>query len=183
MPSLVYALDISISMDKIYSNFKPSKLQASINSVAISARRAIIEEGLKTGLVVFAEWAVPLVYPTRNISHFLSALRLLGRTFLGSAPGDAVVEAVKVMRALHDHKKVVAVITDGDYNMGVPLEYALSYAKQSGVDLYIFVIGQIEETQLAGPYHQYKDIAHWVEVGSYEDLTSGLVKLVGGVSR
>ena len=179
MPLIVYALDVSISMAKSYSDMTPSKLVASIDSLLTAAKRAV-ENGWRIGLTLFAGWTLPVIPPTYNYRSFLRALRHVDKAYLGSAPGTAIVESVKLMRFLPDPRKDIVLITDGDYNAGVPVGHAISYARLNGINLHIMLLALPEHTPIASIYEKYREDADWIIVSRKAELDAALLSMVEG---
>jgi uncharacterized protein (DUF58 family) len=171
MASTVILLDVSLSMGRPYADFLPTKLAVTTASVA-KAVSNLIEERHKVGLVFFASWVLPIVPPTRDQRRLYRALLLIDRTFEGSAPGEAIIEGIRLLRPLPDAEKNLVLITDGDYNIGIPLPYAIEAARLNDIKLHIVHIGDPSETKL-GPLHEpYAEKAEWHIVqdrGSFMD--------------
>lgn len=145
----VYVIDASLSMGKGYADFRPSKLVAIISLVSKVAARKIELKRDRVGIVAFYGLAFPILPPTGNVEAVMRSLSLLTRTGEGSAPGDAIIEAVKLLRGTH-RKKEIILLTDGDLNMGAPLELATVFAVNSGVKPCIITIGQRDKIRIAG---------------------------------
>jgi len=139
---VVFVIDSSLSMGRQYSDFRPSKLKASAEVVARASRLAMEKHGDRVGVVVFNANVIPLLYPTSDYRKLVRTLAAVGHVGEGSALGDAVIEAVKMLRgALHRDKLIVA-ISDGELNVGAPLSLATLYAANSEASLCIVVIGR-----------------------------------------
>lgn len=126
-------------MGKPYGDLVPSKLAAVLETIAFVGRR-VLERGASLGLVVFHESAVPILPLTRSYGDFVNALSVITKTYEGSSLGDGIVWGVKILRHHRGHKVLIAV-TDGEITGGVPLSLALAFAKSSGVDTRILLIG------------------------------------------
>jgi len=139
---VVFVLDSSLSMGRQYSDFRPNKLKASAEVVARVARLAMEKRGDRVGVIVFNAHVIPLLHPTNNFEVLVRTLAAVGHVGEGSAPGDAVIEAVKMLRGTLHREKLVVAITDGELNVGAPLSLAALYAANSGARLCIVVIGR-----------------------------------------
>jgi Mg-chelatase subunit ChlD len=179
MKVFVYAVDASISMEKSYADMVPSKLYTAVEAVLLASKR-LIQKQYRVGLVIFAGRALPLTYPTNDINIVNTAIGSINRTFEGSAPGDAVIESVKLLRPLryYPDKKVI-VVTDGDYNMGAPLENAIVYARSSGVKVAFITIGALSQVKIASTLESLKEdkLVDWYHVQGKTDLYSKLFQV------
>ncbi len=141
MYNIVYVVDTSLSMRRSYNDLMPNKIEAVKESLIRVSSRVIDKiKDSRIGLVVFYGYAFPLLRLTRNkrsIITTISRLRILGE---GSAPGNGLIEAVKIMRGSNGVKKAI-IITDGGFNEGIPLDIASIYASNSGVRVDMIVIG------------------------------------------
>jgi len=141
----VFVIDISPSMGKSYQDCKPSKLQAVKEILAYNVSRVLDEiRGLRTALVVFYGLAFPVLMPTEDLKLFLKSISLLEIGGPGSAPGNGLIEAVKVVRRSKREKEVV-LITDGGFNEGIRLDHAAIYAKNANVKVHIIALGEISK--------------------------------------
>jgi len=136
-------------MRKSYNDFIPSKLET-VKEVLVHIISRLIEENndMRVGAVAFYGSALPLLPLTRDkksVIDTLSRLRILGE---GSAPGNGLVEAVKLMRRARGFKKTI-IVTDGGFNAGIPLDIAALYARNMAVKTSIIVIGsQVKDTDI-----------------------------------
>ena len=178
MTTAIIALDVSISMAKSYADIGPTKLDASIEAVAAAGKRLVMGGG-RVGIVIYARWAMPLVYPTKDARLIMRGLSALTRTFEGSAPGDAIVESVRMLYGIHDPDKRIILVTDGEYNTGVPLEHAVVLALNSGIRLIVVLIGDIEEARIGEIRDKFGDSIEWHSVSSRSGLLSALMRATG----
>jgi len=140
------ALDISLSMDEPFSDMIPSKLQTSKEAIALLAQR-ITARGSRIAITLFHSKPIPLLPPTSDYKIVIRALADLNIVGEGSALGDGVVEAVKILRLSRGRDKIVVAITDGGVTEGVPVKAAVLYAKYTGVPLRVIVLNKrVEET-------------------------------------
>jgi len=145
--NIVFLIDTSLSMRKSYNDLTPNKLSAVRDAVDYVAIKMLKEKNMpvKLGMTVFFGKAYPLLCPTRDYALVLDALSRLRIMGEGSAPGDGVIVSVKILRRVHGSKYVI-MITDGGFNMGIPLDVAAIYAKNSSVRLVIVSIGKIKDS-------------------------------------
>lgn len=144
----IYVIDASLSMGKGYADFRPNKLAAVVRLISQVAMRKIHVRKDRVGLVVFYGLAFPVLPPTENTEAVMRSLSLITKTGEGSALGDAIIEAAKLLRGSHRRKEIV-VLTDGDLNMGAPLELAIVFAVNTGNNLCIITIGQREKIKIS----------------------------------
>ena len=146
---LMFVVDSSISMGKSYSDFRPSKLAAGLDLIGKIARLRILQ-GWRVGLIIYFAFIVPLLPPTHDYQRLVSTLSKLGYVGEGSAMGDAIIEAVRILRALpSQRRKKIVVLSDGESNIGSPVELAALYARNTGIPVCIVVIGRRERVPLA----------------------------------
>jgi len=120
------AIDISLSMGEPFSDMIPSKLQASKEAVALLAQRVTVG-GSRIAITLFHEKPIPLLPLTNDYKVILRALVELDFTGEGSALGDGIVEAVKMLRASRGRDRLVVVLTDGGVTEGIPVKAAVLY--------------------------------------------------------
>ena len=134
-------------MRKPYNDLTPNKLAIVRDAVDYIVMKMLkgINKPVKIGMTVFFGKAYPLLHLTRDyglVLDALSRLRIMGE---GSAPGDGVIISVKILRRVYGGKDIV-MITDGGFNMGIPLDVASIYAKNSSVRLTIVSLGKIRDS-------------------------------------
>lgn len=144
----IYVIDASLSMGRGYSDFRPNKLTAVVNLVSKAGIRKIQVRRDRVGIVVFYGLAFPVLPPTDDPEALMRSLSLITNTGEGSALGDAIIEAAKLLRGSHRAKEII-VLTDGDLNMGAPLELAVLFSWNTGSRLCIITIGQKEKIKVA----------------------------------
>lgn len=144
----IYVIDASLSMRKAHADFRPNKLLAIVNLVSKAAARKIQELKGRVGLVAFYGIAFPILPPTDRLEAVMRSLSLITRTDEGSAIGDAIIEAAKLLRGSHRRKEII-VLTDGDLNMGAPLELAVAFAHNTGCWTCIITMGQKDRIKIA----------------------------------
>lgn len=178
MTAVVYAVDVSISMGKSYGDFLPHKLAASLSALAISAKRILSRKG-KIGLVLFAGYASPVVPLTTDYNVLARALSMITRTYEGSAPGDAIVESVKLLRRTYTSKKKIIIISDGEFNTGTPIEHASIYARNMGVDLHYVTIGALQQVKIKGILRELTErkLLEWNHANTKSSLISLLMNI------
>ncbi len=178
MPAIVYAVDVSISMAKSYGDFLPHKLAASLSALAISAKRILSRKG-KIGLVLFAGYASPVVPLTTDYDVLTRALGMITKTYEGSAPGDAIVESVKLLRRTYTSKKKIIIISDGEFNTGIPIEHASLYARNKGIDVHYVTVGAPQQVKIKGILRELTDrkLLEWNHANSKNALISLLLSI------
>lgn len=137
---IVFTIDISLSMKRPFSDMRPSKISTVLQQLSIISNRIIKYNKDRIGIIAFYNKAVPLLHPTNDIIKINRTLSMISKTFEGSAPGDAIIEAVKILRNSIRNKRII-MITDGDYNAGIPLDLSIIYAINHNVDVNILTLG------------------------------------------
>ncbi len=141
------ALDISLSMGEPFSDMIPSKLQASKEAIAFLAQR-VTTGGSRISITLFHGRTIPLLPLTNDYRVIVRALADLDVVGEGSALGDGIVEAVKILRLSRGRDRIVVVLTDGGVTEGVPVKAAVLYAKYSNIPLKIMVLNRRVEDSL-----------------------------------
>ena len=178
---LVFVVDSSISMGKAYSDFRPSKLAAGLDVLGKIARLRIIQ-GWRVGLVIYFAFIVPLLPPTHDYEKFVSTLSKLGYLGEGSAMGDAIIEAVRMLRNTpSQRRKKIVVLSDGESNIGSPVQLAALYARNSEISLCIIVIGRRDRIPLASVLDWISEagIGEWRVVESVSEAEQALAECTG----
>lgn len=176
----VAVIDVSLSMGKGYGDLLPSKLEAAKEAVAFIAGRLLSSRPSRLGVVVFHDRAFPLIPLTSDYKLIIRGLSELDFTGEGSAGGDGIVEAVKMLRLI-SRRRVVAVITDAGFNAGIPLEAAALYSKNMGVDLTIITVGQKPQgDQRASIESAVRRGARWIHASRKIELLNA-VRVAFGV--
>ncbi len=181
MPAVVYAVDVSISMAKSHGDFLPHKLAASLSALAISAKRILSRKG-KIGLVLFAGYASPVVPLTTDYDVLARALGMITKTYEGSAPGDAIVESVKLLRRTYTSEKKIIIISDGEFNTGTPIEHASLYARNMGIVVHYVTVGALQQVKIKGILRELTDrkLLEWNHANSKNLLISLLMNVSKG---
>jgi len=177
---VVLVLDLSISMKKPVGSFVPSKLSAMLGAVGQAARFVLGESKNRVGLVGFFAFVVPLLEPTDDYDKIVATLARIDYTGEGSALGDAIIEAVKLLRRSYREKQVI-VVTDGELNVGSPLELASLYARNSGVTTCIITMGFREKVPLREKLEEVaaQGLIRWKHASSVEELSRHLLNCLG----
>ncbi len=175
----VAVIDISLSMAKPHGDMLPSKLEAAKEAVAHAAYRLLDGKASRLGVVVFHDRAFPLIPLTRDYKRFISSLSRLTFTGEGSAAGDGVVEAVKMLRRT-PRPRIVAVFTDAGFNAGIPLEAAAVYAANMGTRLTVITLGKQpsgDERALLEGISRYG--ASWIHASTRMELLAAARRALG----
>lgn len=153
---LSIALDVSLSMGERYSDMVPSKLEASKEVIAAFSMRAI-ERGHRVALAIFYDRAAPVLPLSSDHRAVVKALSEIDFTEEGSALGDGVVEAVKMLRG-SKREKVVIAVTDGGVTGGVPLRAAALYAMHSGSKLILAILNREAPEELRDELERSREV-------------------------
>ncbi|MCX8195506.1 MAG: VWA domain-containing protein [Acidilobaceae archaeon] len=172
---IAFALDVSLSMGERYADLTPSRLEASKEAIAMFASRAI-QAGTRVAIALFHERSIPLLPLTSDYRSLMKALAEVNFVKEGSALGDGVVEAVKLLRG-GKREKAALVFTDGGITEGVPLKAAALYARFSGVKLAVLVLNG----ELRGDVAE--DFRAASEVGAEVHLVDSRQKLLSLTAR
>jgi Ca-activated chloride channel family protein len=177
---VVWALDVSRSMGRSYETFRPSKLSVAKEAIAYASGRLLERRGYRVGLVVFHGRAVPVLHPTDSIDMLLSTLAMINSLGEGSAGGDAVAEAVKMVRR-SGRKRRVVMVTDAGFNTGIPLPIAAVYARNAGVVLEIVTIGARPGEQTTKMLQDAATLTggSWRHAQTQDELYKILLEVVG----
>ncbi len=144
----VILLDVSLSMGKGYGDLRPSKLDASKEALLLLASRLLENPSNRIGIVVFFGRSLPVLPLTSDKSKLVKTVYRINFVEEGSAPGDGIVDSVKMLRRSKEgRKKGIVLITDGDINLGIPLEAALLYANNAGIKMYTITVGEKPKTE------------------------------------
>jgi len=144
----VILLDVSLSMGKGYGDLRPSKLDASKEALLLLASRLLGNSSNRVGIVVFFGRSLPVLPLTSDKSTLVKTVYRINFTEEGSAPGDGIVDSVKMLRRSREGRsKGIVLITDGDINLGIPIEAALLYASNSGVRIFTITVGEKPRTE------------------------------------
>lgn len=178
LEDLVLIIDISPSMGKSYQDMKPSKLYSVKEALAYFAPKIIEQRKVRMGIVAFYGIAFPMLDLSDDRKKIIRTISLLDVGGPGSAPGDGLIEATKMLRSSVREKRAL-LLTDGGFNEGIKLDYAALYASNSGVKVDIIVIGEPEKGD-----KETIDLAtkltrgNVYEVKNKSDLFSILTKLI-----
>jgi Ca-activated chloride channel family protein len=138
---VVVALDVSPSMARPTEHVKPSKLSVARDALAYAVSRMLTRNPTaRVGLVLFYGHAYPVLPLTNDLRAFSRTLALAKVLGSGTAPGDALIASVKMLRRSVGERRVV-IVTDGGFNEGIRLDYAAYYAKNSSVVVDVVTIG------------------------------------------
>ncbi len=140
---LVMVIDTSYSTGESISGFG-KKIDAIRDAILVAARRFLEQRGNRLGVIVFYGRAYPILPLSNDIDIALRVIRSIRVLGEASAPGDGLIEAVKLLRRarLIAEKKVV-IVTDGGFNEGIPLDLAAIYAKNMNTKVNVVTLGTL----------------------------------------
>ncbi len=176
---VVFVVDISPSMGKPYEGFKPSKISVVRDALAYIGSKLLDGNATRVGIVVFYRYAFPILPLTSDKSKFLSTIPLVKVGGSGSAAGNGLIEAVKLLRR-SVRERVAILLTDGGFNEGIKVDHAAIYAKNMSVKAYIVTIAE-------GPKGSVKEMIQsaasitggaWIHVTSRQSLFSTLTSIL-----
>lgn len=180
---IVFVVDISPSMGKPFEGFKPSKISAVRDALAYVGSRLLELGTARVGVVVFYRYAFPILPLTTEKSKLLSTIPLLKVGGSGSAAGNGLIEAVKMLRR-SVRERVAVVISDGGFNEGIKVDHAAIYARNMGVTVHIVTLAE-------GPKGAVRDMIQaaasitkgsWVHCEDRQELFSKLAGLLHAVA-
>ncbi len=146
----VLTMDVSQSMNQ--TDVTPSRIEA-----AVAAARTFLEqlpEGLRVGLVTFADQAVVVVPPVEDREQVSSALDDLARgrgTVIGDGLATALDEVERDRADEGSRAAAVVLLSDGrDTGSAITPEAAADRAADIGVPVHTVVLGQADTGQGGG---------------------------------
>lgn len=172
-----FALDISISMNKSFQELIPSKLDVAKEALAAAVSR-LARKGAYIGLVFFAGRAFPVLNLTNNYNIFYTILSRRIRTFEASAPGDAIIEASKLFWGTRCKERKIIMITDGDYNEGVPPEAAVLYPINNKYNIYLIILNIKGHDKIGELLNKYNNIKIYY-TKSRNEVLSAILSIIG----
>jgi Ca-activated chloride channel family protein len=179
---VVFVVDISPSMGKPHEGFKPSKISVVRDALAYVGSKLLEGNATRVGIVVFYRYAFPILPLTTDKSKFLSTIPLIKVGGSGSAAGNGLVEAVKLLRK-SVRERVAVIVTDGGFNEGIKVDHAAVYARNVGVKAYIVTVAE-------GPKGAVKEMIQsaanitggaWIHVTSRQSLFSTLLSILSAL--
>jgi Ca-activated chloride channel family protein len=138
---IVLTLDVSGSMATTPISGGNSRLEASV-----AVMREFIDARVddRLGLVVFAEYAIPVVPPTLDHDALASIVATVEEDYHPgnqTAIGLAIGESVRLLQSSPAASRVVILLTDGDENVdAISPEAAAELARNSGIRIYTIAI-------------------------------------------
>jgi len=141
---IMLTLDLSGSMQAM--DFKIDSERVDRLAALRKVTKEFIESrrGDRLGIVVFGDKVFlqcPLTTDQSAVDRYVDALEI-GMAGAGTAIGDALVVALKRIRNIAEHSKVIILVTDGKNNSGDILpKDAAELAKSAGVKVHVIGIG------------------------------------------
>ena len=177
---VVYVIDVSLSMGKSVSDYRPNKLIAVLQLISTVIERRISRNKDRIGLVVFFSQAVPLLPVTNDLTAIMRSLAIINKTYEGSAIGDAIFEAAKLLQDSVREKEII-VVTDGDYNAGAPLELAAIYANNMKTKLIVITIGLKDKMKITNTleFLSSNNLLTWIHTDKRSETLRALLTTAG----
>ncbi|HII15881.1 MAG TPA: VWA domain-containing protein [Nanoarchaeota archaeon] len=136
---VVLAIDASSSM--LAEDYKPNRLEATKTAMLIFLDN--MPSSVNVGLVSFSGAAYIHSLPTNDFEKLKESVRGIEIQKLGGTDlGTAMITSANMLAG--DKPKVVALLSDGQSNIGVSVEDALSYITDSKVMIHTIGIGTSE---------------------------------------
>ena len=166
----VLALDTSASM--LVEDIKPNRFDASKET--LKSFLDLLPRTTKVGLLTFSGINIiesPLESDLNKINNIIDNLKI--SEIAGTDIGNAIVTSSNVLISEKDEKsKVIVLITDGQSNIGVPVEEAVNYANKNNIIVNTIGIGTEEGGSFIGV-----DVKSKIDEGQLKQIaerTSGL---------
>lgn len=141
---IMMTLDLSGSMQAM--DFKIDSERVDRLAALKKVTKEFIEsrKGDRLGVVVFGDKVFlqcPLTTDQAAVDRYIEALQV-GMAGAGTAIGDALIVALKRIRNISEHSKVIILVTDGKSNAGeIQPKDAAELAKSAGVKVHVIGIG------------------------------------------
>ncbi|MCC7078700.1 MAG: VWA domain-containing protein [Acidimicrobiia bacterium] len=170
--TLIMALDVSISMKA--TDVEPNRLGAM--KAAADQALSNMPEGMRVGVVSFAGSARPVEWPTRDHETVIEAIDSL-RLEKGTAIGDGIVTSLDVLKedgSLEDAGDASAILlmSDGDNQLGTPVEEAAAQAAELGIPVYTVAFGT-QSTTIDFEGTRVPVVVNEAQLESIADATGG----------
>ena len=147
----VIAIDTSTSM--LANDFNASRLEAAKEAASIFIDSVVGQSNI--GVISFASTVFVDKEPSPNREEIKNVIELLNiRESGGTNIGDALITSTNllVIEKPESNKKlkVIILITDGQSNIGTPIDLAIDYSKSRGVTVHTIGIGTEEGGKILG---------------------------------
>ncbi len=140
-PNYDYVIAIDSSSSMLADDFKPNRLESAKES-AISFVDSVSEKS-KIGIISFAGDIFIDINPTTKKEDIKNAIKSIKVKKIGGTNiGDALITAVNIFD--EENKKIIILLTDGQSNIGTPVEDALDYVKSKESIVYTIGVGTRE---------------------------------------
>lgn len=140
--SFDYALAIDASASMMAQDYAPDRFGAAKDAASLFV--GLAPEGSKVGVLSFAGTSFVKQELTADREAAKDSISAMGIELSGgTAIGEAIVSASDVLIP-SDRDKAIVLITDGENNVGISIEDALTYAGGFGVTIHTIGIGTEE---------------------------------------
>ncbi len=165
----VIALDTSASM--LVNDVQPTRLNAAQDTSVLFLD--FIPKKTKAGLVTFAGTVLVESSLETDLEKLKSIIRSIDVSQIGGTDlGNTIVTSTNLLIADRDQvSKVIILITDGQSNIGIPLEVAVNYAVDNKILIHTIGIGTDQGGQFIGT-----DVTSKLD----EDNLKNIADLTGG---
>lgn len=133
-------------------DFKPSRMDAVKEALKSFIQRKLSRDLLaKIGVISFYEYSIPVIDLTNNVKELLKAIDYLRPLGSGTALGDGIVEAYRMLKDLSRDgvKKRILVITDGTFNTGIDPKYAINPLRLHSIEIDFLAFSRLYPTDIA----------------------------------
>jgi len=139
----ILALDSSSSM--LSQDVSPTRFEAA-KQAEILFVESLLDQGIKSrvGLITFSGTTLIHAIPTYEAGTLLNKINEFEISDVqGTAMGEAIMNSVNLLHQ-SDKSKIMYLITDGRSNVGVNVDFAIYYAKESGLLINTIGLGNAE---------------------------------------
>ncbi len=142
-----FALAIDASASMLAQDYEGNRLEAAKDAAGLFVET--VTEGTKIGVLSFAGTGFVEKELTDDKESVKEAIKNVDILIAGgTAMGEAIVSSTDILLAGEKRKSII-LITDGESNIGVPVDDALEYAKRFDVTINTIAIGTEEGAVLA----------------------------------
>ncbi|RLG76424.1 MAG: hypothetical protein DRO23_01100 [Thermoprotei archaeon] len=162
-------------------DFKPSRIVAVKKALKGFVHEKLSKDLLaRVGIVGFYEYSAPIIDLTNSIKDLLKAIDSLRPLGSGTALGDGIVEAYRMLKDLSRDgvKKRILVITDGTFNTGIDPRYTISSLRLHNVRVDFFAFSRLYPTDIAIIREILRTVKGYFMHIKYGDLSKAIMEFL-----
>ncbi len=164
----VLAIDVSSSM--LADDFSPNRMEVAKSAASFFLSK--LPRQTKVGLVTFSGTSFVHLLPTEDIGLVQDTVKELGVSRVGGTNiGDAIITSTNLFTGLEKAKAIV-LLTDGQSNVGTPVEDAIDYANKNMVTIHTIGVG----TETGGKFIRYTEAVSQLDAATLNKTSA----LTGG---